>query len=107
MLTALLLAACPLVARVQEKPPTEAQIASTCETLAKALAKDAKVDEASLALHAAMVIVDARVIEVIDTKGLRHDDPLVRDAAVEALARMEHPAALKALHDALKRDRRE
>jgi len=105
MLTTLLLVACPFALSIQDEKPTEEQIASICQDLATALAGD-KTEEALLALHAAQDVVDARVIELIDKQGLRHDDPFVRDAAIEALGRMQHPDALKALHDALKRDRK-
>ena len=108
ILTTLVLLACPLLVSFQgERAPPQEQVASTCETLMKALEKNASVENALRSLHAAVAVVDARVIEMIDTKGLRHDDPAVRDAAVEGLGRMHHPAALKALHDALKRDKKE
>jgi len=108
MLAGVLLVFLPSVVPVQdEKPPSAERIASTCSALEKALAKEAKAEDASSALRAALEVVDARVIEVIDSKGMRHDDLEVRGAAVEALARMEHPDALKALHEALKRDKKE
>jgi len=108
MLTTLVLLACLLVVSFQdEKAPPQEQVSSTCETLMKALEENASVEDALRSLRAAVEVVDARVIEVIDRKGLRHDDPAVRDAAVEVLGRMDHLAALKALHDALKRDKKE
>lgn len=108
MLTTLLFIVCPLFVSFQdEKPSAKEQIASVCATLTKALDKSASVEDGVRALRAAAEVVDARVIEVIDTKGLRHVDPAVRDAAVEVLGRMDHPDALKALHDALKRDKKE
>jgi hypothetical protein len=82
-------------------------VASTCEALEKALAKGAPPEGAPLALHAAIDVVDPRVIEVIASKGLRHADPAVRSAAVDALGRMEHPDALAALHATLERDRKQ
>jgi len=108
MLTTLLLLACPLLASPQgEKPPGKEQVAAACESLAKALAKNARADEAASALRAAAEVVDPRVIEVVEAKGLRHGDPAVRDAAAEALGRMAHPDALRALHEALARDKKE
>ncbi len=109
MLTNLLLFACSLGVSVQDEkpPPSTEQIAATIESLEKALAKDAKAEDASRALRAALEVVDARVIDVIEARGLRHADPEIRGAAVEALARMEHPAALKALQEMLKRDKKE
>jgi HEAT repeat protein len=108
MLIALLFLVAPLFGSLQdEKPPREEAIAATCKSLTKALTKDSSVEDAVLALDAAVEVVDARVIEVIDAKGLRHAEPAVRDAAVDALGRMDHPDALKALHDALKRDKKE
>jgi hypothetical protein len=108
MLTTLLLLGCPLFASVQdEKSFGKERITSTCETLTKALEKKAAVEDALGALRAAAEVVDARVIDVIDAKGLRHVEPVVRDAAIELLGRMDHPEALKALHEALKRDKKE
>lgn len=108
MLTSLLLAVGPFLLPVQqEKPPGEEQVAATCAALEKALAKQARAEDATPALRAALEVVDARVIAVIDARGLRHADPGVRGAAVETLGRMPHPDALKALHEALKRDRKE
>jgi hypothetical protein len=109
MLASLLLAAGPLLPALQEPkaPPGPEKIAATCDALEKALVKGAEKEDVSKALRAALDVVDARVIEVIDERGLRNEDPEVRDAAVEALARMDHPDALKALHEALKRDKKE
>ena len=114
MLTALVLVACSFLASFQDakppgdaKPPSKEQIAATCDALTKALEKGASADGAVSALQAALEVVDARVIAVIDSKGLRHEDRAVRDAAVEVLGRMQHPDALKALHEALKRDKKE
>ena len=108
MLTTLLLVACPLFASFQDgKPPTKEQIAATCEALTKALEKGAGADGAVSALQAAREVVDARVIAVIDAKGLRHEDRAVRDAAIDVLGRMQHPDALEALHKSLERDKKE
>jgi hypothetical protein len=108
MLTSLLLAVCSLIVPFQTtKPPSEEQVAAACAELEKALGKDATKEGAARALRASLEVVDARVIQVIDEQGLRHADLGVRDAAVEALARMDHSDALKALHEALKRDRKE
>src|SRR5262245_32447320 len=51
--------------------------------------------------------VDASVIAVLDQKALRHADRAVRDAAVDALGHMGHPAAAKALADMFARDEKE
>jgi hypothetical protein len=108
MFTSLLLAVCALLAPVQEKkPPSEERIAAAIADLEKALGKDATKDGAARALRASLEVVDARVIDVIDERGLRHADPEVRGVAVETLGRMDHPDALTALHEALKRDRKE
>jgi HEAT repeat protein len=106
MLATLLLALAPLAAPLQEKTPAPEEVAATCASLAKALEKNASVEDAVGALRAAVAVVDARVIDVIDAKGLRHAEPAVRDAAVDALGHMDHPDALSALHDALKRDKK-
>ena len=115
MLATILLACLPLLAPLHTQdgkpgvkpPPGAEKVAATREALEKALAKGTKAEDAARALRSALEIVDARVIEVIDALGLRHEDLEVRSAAVEALARMDHPNALAALHDALKRDRKE
>jgi len=108
MLTTLLLLACPLFAAFQaEESGGEEAIVSACDSLAKALEKNASVEDAVRVLGAAVAVVDARVIEVIEAKGLHHAEPVVRDAAVEALGRMNHPDALEALHDTLRRDKKE
>src|SRR5262245_28894064 len=101
MFSTLLVCLCPSLIPVQEKKPapSEEQVAATCAALEKALAKEAKAADALPVLRSALEVVDARVIEVIDAKGLHHDDLDVRGAAVEALGRMNHPAALKALHE--------
>ena len=109
MLTSVALAALPFLAVLQEpkSAPSAEKVAATCDALEKALVKGAQKEDVARALRGALEVVDARVIEVIDAKGLRSDDPETRDPAVEALGRMDHPDALKALHEALKRDRKE
>lgn len=108
MLSTALLACVPFVLH-QAAPivPTPEQIAATCTVLEKALGKEAELETATTALRSALAVVDARVIAVIDEKGLRHDDLAVRGAAVEALARMDHPAALDALHAAFAREKKQ
>lgn len=108
MLATILLALTSLFIRPQEpkSAPSAEQITATCAALEKALAKEAPAEDATRALRAALEVVDARVIDVIESRGLRHEDLEVRDAAVEVLARMSHPDALKALHAALKRDKK-
>lgn len=108
MLTTLVLAVSPLLVSFQDgKSPVKEPAAAVCETLTKALEKGAGVEDALSAVRTAVAVVDPRVIVVLDTKGLRHPEAAVRDAAVEALGRMDHPDALKALHEALKRDKKE
>lgn len=109
MLTSLLLACAPLFFVVQDRKaaPSEEQVTATCAALEKALAKDAKSGDSTAALRAAIEVVDARVIDVLASKGLRHADLELRGAVVEVLARMDHPDALKALHQMLKRDEKE
>jgi HEAT repeat protein len=109
LLSALLLASVHALAQ-DAKPaaaPQELAVEETVKRLELALAPKADPKEALAALKAARAVVDERVIQLIDKQGLRHDDLAIRDSAVEALARMEHPAALEALHAMLKRDKKE
>jgi HEAT repeat protein len=108
MLATILLASLALVcAQDPKSAPSEEQVSATCAALEKALAKDAKTADAAPALRAALGVVAPRVIDVLDSKGLRHPDLELRGAVVEVLARMDHPDALKALHAMLKRDKKE
>jgi HEAT repeat protein len=106
----LLSLALPALARQEPTPsagPSAEEVATTCKLLEAALAPKADPDGAREALKAARGVLHKDVIALIDSRGLRHDDLAIRDAAVEALARMDHPAALEALHAALKRDKKE
>jgi hypothetical protein len=107
MLSPLIAALLALAVQDPQPAPQEAKATATCQALEKALAKDAPPAEALPVLQAAIEIVDPRVIDVIASKGLRHADPALRSAAVEALGRMNHPDALRALHEMLKRDRKD
>lgn len=88
------------------EPPSEERIQSTCTALELALAKDADPEQALKAMQEAASVPDPRVVALLETKGLRCADATRRNAAVDALGRCAHPAALKALHEGLKRDRK-
>ena len=84
--------------------PTREQVEATCRRLEEVLVPSADPATAREALKAAIAVVHADVIARIDARGLRHADASIREAAVEALARMDHPDALAALTAVLKRD---
>ncbi len=86
---------------------SEQRIAATCRTLESAFSEGKSFEETQRALRSAVEVVHPRVIGLIDEKGLRHADPKVRSASIETLSRMDHRDALKALSDALKRDRKD
>jgi HEAT repeat protein len=109
MLAILLLSAAPLLGHVQDtkQASREEQVANACALLEEAFAKDASRDDTVRALRVALELPDERVIAVMDAKGLRHEDREVRGAVAEVLGRMDHPAALTALHELVKRDKKE
>jgi hypothetical protein len=97
---------CPTLLRAQGEPPSAEEVAAFVKRLETALAPGAEAKTAVVTLREARRMVHDDVIRLIDTKGLSHGDGEVRTGAVEALARMEHSAALDALHSALKRDKK-
>lgn len=107
LVSAVLLATAPLLrAQDDEKPPQvpPARLARTLADLDAEVTKDAPAPAAARALRRASAVVHPDVIARIDALGLRHADLEVRSAAIRALGRMDHPAALKALHETARRD---
>ncbi len=108
MLSPYLLAVCLLlpVARQDEerRPPDPERVKSAVQELRDAFSKG---DAAARihAIEAGSELLDPDVIAGID-KGLRDEDENVRAAAVTAFRGMDHPAALKALHQELERDKK-
>jgi len=88
-----------------DTPPDPARVTRTCEALKESLTKGTP-EEAVAALHEAKDILHPDVIASIDKYGLRHKDLSVRTKAIEALGRMGHDNALKALHKLDKRDKK-
>jgi hypothetical protein len=97
----------PAVEPAQASQPSQEQVAATCRALEKALGAETADAGTESALRDAVRVVHPQVIAVLETKGLRHPETKVRSGAIEALARMDHPDALKALHAMLERDREE
>ena len=87
--------------------PSEELVSTACRALEQAFAAESTSDEAERAVREASRVVHPKVIALLDTKGLRHRDTKLRTTVIEALARMDHPDALAALHAALKRDKKE
>ena len=94
------------VAPAFAQTPTPAN-AETVEKTITAL-KDASkkpVDERVAVIRAAADVVDVKVIKEV-ASGLRDRDDAIKTATIEALRFMQHPSALDALHNTLKRDKK-
>lgn len=85
-------------------PTTPERIAQAVDELKRGLASN-KPEERRAAIVTNSEVIDPTVVELV-AKGLRDGDATVRDAAAEALRFARHPAALTALSDALKRERK-
>ena len=101
-----LLALLPLVAAPQDEgskppPPDPARVAAALESLETAM-KRGEVGDRVRAIEGAADLADAEVLGWI-ARGLGDKQPEVRAAAVAALRYQPHPAALKALEDALRK----
>ena len=86
------------------RPPDPERVKSAVQDLREAFSKG---DAAARiqAIEASSELLDPEVIAGID-KGLRDEDENVRAAAVTAFRTMDHPAALKALHQELERNKK-
>lgn len=103
LITAVLTLSAPAQA-AQTPPPTAEEIKAAVAELNDAFVKG-KTPERVQAIQKNARIVDAKVIECV-AKGLKDDDALVLDAAIEALRFMKHPDALDALQATVKREKR-
>ena len=104
VLTALLTLA-PAAQEPQVAPPEPALVKSAVTEITLAFTKG-KSPERIEAITKFAKVVDASVIKCI-VKGLSDSDAKVQGAAIDALRYMQHPDALTALQDALKRDKTE
>src|SRR5688572_20721191 len=103
LLLTLFLAA-PAAQTREPKPAAPERVATAVAVLKAAFEKGAP-EERAAAIVAHQEVVEPNVLAWF-AKGLRDSDPTVRDAAAEALRFARHPAALEALEDALKRERK-
>jgi hypothetical protein len=103
LLLSILLAA-PAAQTREPKPAEPARVASAVAALKTAFEKG-KPEERAAAIVAQQEVVEPSVLAWF-AKGLKDSDATVRDAAAEALRFARHPAALAALEEALKRERR-
>ncbi len=103
VLLSILLAA-PMAQTREPKPAEPARVASAVAALKTAFEKG-KPEERVAAIVAEQEVVEPSVLAWF-AKGLKDPDSTVRNAAAEALRFARHPAALSALEDALKRERK-
>lgn len=98
MLIPLLLVLCTCLPDEKPAPVDAARVRTTVESLEKAF--DKGTPEARIAaIESAKEVVDAAVIDALARGLKRKDEPVVRDATVEALRNMRHPKAFEALLD--------
>jgi HEAT repeat protein/PBS lyase HEAT-like repeat-containing protein len=101
------LACLVLSPRAQEPSgPTQAEVEATCRLLDAALGPEGDPAGAREALKAALGVAHADVVARIAELGLRHAQPQIRESAVDALGRIEHPDALAALQAFLKSEKK-
>lgn len=92
--------------RAQGAPPSEERVQAACAALEGAFGEKADPASALEAVRASIGVPSPRVVALLESKGLRTEDPALRAAVVDALGRIPLPEALKALGEALKRDKK-
>lgn len=103
MITTLSLALLTFCALPQETDtPSTDEVKATVEAVEKALSKGETADRIA-ALSEASSVPDTAVAKAV-SKALRDKDESVQKAALESLRFMDHPEALKALHDCYKKN---
>lgn len=107
--TPLLLAIPPAQDREPEhEPPSKERVEAAVTALTEAFRTYDKKRPAPTvgAIQGAAEVRSAEVVAVLARRGLRHADPEVAMASIQALGMLDHPAALKQLHSLSKRDRK-